>query len=64
MKVSKQLKQELGNAIAAYGQILNSAALGTHIPAKFEGLNSYSIEELKEKMRILKEFYYSLEEEN
>lgn len=64
MKVSKQLKQELGNAIAAYGQILNSAALGTRIPAKFEGLNSYSIEELKEKMRILKEFYYSLEEEN
>ena len=36
MEVTKELKKELGNAIAAYGKILHSALLGTALPPEFE----------------------------
>lgn len=64
MKVSKELKQEIGNAFAAYGDILHGALLGTSIPSKFEALKLLSDQELKERIFLLREFYLSLEEEN
>lgn len=63
MKVSMELKKEIGNAIAAYGQVLHSIILGTEVPSKFESLKSCSEKELQNKILILKEFYNTLEEE-
>ena len=60
MEVTKELKQELGNAIAAYGKILHAALLGAQVPAEFEGLTNCSDEELKHKMQILRDFYNQL----
>lgn len=57
MEVTKELKKELGNAIAAYGKILHSALLGTALPPEFEKLKECSEEELKHKMQILRDFY-------
>ena len=39
MNVSKELKQELSNAIAAYGKVLRKADLGVSTPG-FEDLKS------------------------
>ena len=64
MKVSKELKREIGNAFAAYGDILHGVLLGTSIPSKFEALKLLSEQELKERISLLREFYLSLEEEN
>lgn len=64
MKVSKELKKEIGNAFAAYGDILHSALLGTEVPMKFYRLTLLSDQELKERIILLREFYDSLEEEN
>ena len=63
MKVSKELKDEIGNALAAYGKILFSASVGTRIPKDFQKLNQCSQEEIFHKIDILKEFYDSLETE-
>ena len=60
MNISEELKNELGNAIAAYGRILHSALLGTKVPVEFEKLKACSEEELKHKMQILKDFYNQL----
>lgn len=60
MEVTEELKNELGNAIAAYGKILHAALLGAQVPAEFEGLTKCSDEELKHKMQILREFYAQL----
>ena len=60
MNISEELKNELGNAIAAYGKILHSALLGTTVPLEFEKLKECTDEELKHKMQILKEFYKQL----
>ena len=60
MEVTEELKNELGNAIAAYGQILRSAFIGAAIPPEFEKLKSCSDEELKHKMQILREFHAQL----
>lgn len=60
MNISKELKNELGNAIAAYGQILRSAFIGTAVPPEFEKLKECTDEELKHKMQILREFYSQL----
>lgn len=57
MEVTKELKKELGNAIAAYGKILHSALLGTALPPEFEKLKECSEEELQHKMQILRDFY-------
>jgi len=60
MNISEELKQELGNAIAAYGKILHSAFLGAQVSPEFEKLHNCSEEELKHKMQILKDFYNQL----
>ena len=52
----EELKKELGNAIAAYGQILTKAYLRISTP-KFEHLMQCTEEELKHKMQMLKDFY-------
>lgn len=57
MEVTKELKKELGNAIAAYGKILHSALLGIALLPEFEKLKECSDEELQHKMQILKDFY-------
>ena len=57
MEVTKELKKELGNAIAAYGKILHSALLGTSLPPEFEKFKECSDEELQHKMQILRDFY-------
>ena len=60
MNITEELKNELSNAIAAYGRILHAALLGAAIPAEFEKLKECSDAELKHKMQILKEFYNQL----
>ncbi len=59
MNISEELKQELGNAIAAYGKILRKADLGVSTPG-FEELLKCSHSELAHKMQMLKEFYTQL----
>ena len=61
MKVSKELKDEIGNALAAYGKILFDAYVGAELPSDFDKLRLCSYEELDYKITILKEFYESLE---
>lgn len=60
MKISQELKNELGNAIAAYGHILRGVYLGTAVPSQFQELTKCSDEELKHKMELLKEFHKQL----
>lgn len=59
MNVSEELKQELGNAIAAYGKILRKADLGISTPG-FEELLKCLPSERAHKMQLLKEFYNQL----
>lgn len=59
MQVSEELKKELGNAIAAYGQILTKAFLRLSTPG-FEHLMTCTEEELKHKMQMLKDFHNQL----
>ena len=61
MKVSKELKDEIGNALAAYGKILFSASIGAKVPKDFQKLLDCSSEEIYYKAAILKEFYETLE---
>lgn len=60
MEITEELKNELGNAIAAYGQVLRSAFIGARVPPEFEKLLECSEEELKHKMKLLKEFHAQL----
>ena len=55
----EELKKELGNAIAAYGQILTKAFLRISTPG-FEHLMKCTEEELHNKMQMLKDFHKSL----
>lgn len=59
MQVSEELKKELGNAIATYGQILTKAFLGISTSG-FEHLMKCTEEELKHKMQMLKDFHSQL----
>ena len=52
----EELKKELGNAIAAYGQVLRKASLGISTPG-FEHLMECSSLELTYKIEMLKDFY-------
>lgn len=52
----EELKIELGNAIAAYGQVLRKASLGVSSQG-FEHLLKCSDLELTYKMEMLKDFY-------
>ena len=56
MKITEELKQELGNAIAAYSKILRKADLGISTP-DFEELLNCSHSELVSKMLLLQDFY-------
>jgi hypothetical protein len=55
----EELKKELGNAIAAYGQILRKASLGISTPG-FEHLIECCDLELRYKMEMLKDLHRSL----
>ena len=59
MKVTEELKKELGNAIAAYGKILRKADLGISTPG-FEELLRCLPSERQHKMQILRDFYNQL----
>ena len=59
MNDSEELKQELGNAIAAYGKILRKADLGISTPG-FEELLRCLPSERSHKMQMLREFYEQL----
>ena len=52
----EELKEELGNAIAAYGQVLRKASLGISTPG-FEHLMECCSLELTYKIEMLKDFY-------
>ena len=54
-----ELKEELGNAIAAYGQVLRKASLGISTPG-FEHLMNCCDLELRYKIEMLKDFHKSL----
>ena len=58
--VNEELKKELGNAIAAYGDILWNVYLGLSVPEKFTEIEHLSKSELKHKIQILKDFHNSL----
>ena len=60
MEVSEELKKELGNAIAAYGHILYGIYLGTQVHPAFTELQHCSDEDLKHRMKILRDFYDQL----
>lgn len=55
----EELKEELGNAIAAYGQILRKASLGISTPG-FEHLMNCCDLELRYKIEMLKDLYNQL----
>lgn len=55
----EELKEELGNAIAAYSQILTKAFLRIRTSG-FEHLMKCTEEELRHKMQMLKDFHKSL----
>ena len=59
MNITEELKQELGNAIKAYGTILRKADLGMSTPGFEELLRCLPSERLH-KMQMLKEFYNQL----
>lgn len=61
MKVSEELKKEIGNAIAAYGHVLYGIYLGTPVHPSFQELTQCSDEELKQRMKMLRDFYEQLE---
>lgn len=51
---------ELGNAIAAYGDILYMISLGINIPLKFKELENLSNDELRIRFDSLKQLHYDL----
>ena len=59
MDITEELKNELGNAIAAYCKILRKADLGVSTPG-FEELLRCLPSERQHKMQILKDFYDQL----
>ena len=61
IQVTDELVQEIGNAIAAYGEVLFAVSLGLSPPNKLEEeLINCSDKELRRKMEILREFYEQL----
>ena len=55
--VSDDLVKEIGNAIAAYGDVLYSVYLGCPISEKYECLTELSDEELRWRFSLLTDFY-------
>ena len=60
LEINEELKQELGNTIAAYSRVLTRAYFGLSTPG-FEGLTDALPSELQHKMQILKDFYKQIE---
>lgn len=58
--VSDTQLNELGNAIAAYGDILYMISLGINIPLKFKELENLSSDELRIRFDSLKQLHYDL----
>ena len=58
--VSDTQLNELGNAIAAYGDILYMINLGVNIPLKFKELSNLSSDELRIRFDSLKQLHYDL----
>ncbi len=58
--VTEELKKELGNALAAYAWILNSAALCCEVPQKFEIFKGMEFEEVQRRLQLLQDFYNQL----
>ena len=58
--VSDEQIKELGNAIAAYGDILWNLELGLSVPSKYECLASTGKADLKNRIAILKQLYNDL----
>lgn len=58
--VSDTQLNELGNAIAAYGDILYMISLGMNIPLKFKELENLSSDELRIRFDSLKQLHYDL----
>ena len=58
--VSDTQLNELGNAIAAYGDILYMISLGVNIPLKFKELENLSNDELRIRFDSLKQLHYDL----
>ena len=58
--VSEEQIKELGNAIAAYGDILWNLELGLNVPSKYECLASTGKADLKNRITILKQLHKDL----
>ena len=58
--VSDDQLKELGNAIAAYADVLWAINLGLSVPPKFERLKNISKSDLKRRIDILKTLHYDL----
>ena len=58
--VSEELKKDIGNALAAYAWILNSAALCCEVPRKFEIFKGIEFEEVQRRLQLLQDFYNQL----
>ena len=64
MIYSEELIKELGNAIAAYGNILYSAMLKCDVPKDFEEFKDLPEENLRHRIELLKNFYNEIKENN
>lgn len=60
VNVSEEQLKELGNAIAAYGDVLWNLELGLSVPSKYECLASTGKADLKHRIAILKQLYNDL----
>lgn len=60
VNVSDDQLKELGNAIAAYGDLLWNLELGLSVPSKYECLSSDGKADLKNRIAILKQLYSDL----
>lgn len=58
--VSDNQLKELGNAIAAYADILWQLELGLGVPSKYECLSCEGKSDLKNRLAILKQLYNDL----
>lgn len=59
--VSDDQLKELGNAIAAYADILWAINLGLDVPTKFAKLKNLSQSDVQRRLECLKTLHYDLE---
>lgn len=58
--ISEELKKEIGNAFAAYSEILWAASHYCTIPSKFDIFKGIEPDEVKRRLQLLQDFYNSL----